>query len=152
MGTEIFGFCQKLGPWQLELGLEWTFWTFSVLKMIVLLLAIWWAQIFLKLGLICAWCSCWKRVTVKLQWMILPQLFLQTPITWAWSRLLRRFQSLTYLPCLGSLVCTASLCVLPDLCRWQLLEEGRFWGGLLVVDFTLACCQPNIVINHFFTY
>ena len=25
-------------------------------------------------------------------------------------------------------------------------------GGLLFVDFTLACCQPNGVINRFYTH
>ena len=61
MGAEIFEFQPNFGLWQLfkegnrqcilvdfampffkphNLGLEWTFWTFSVLKMIVLSLAI----------------------------------------------------------------------------------------------------------------
>ena len=58
MGTEIFEFQPNFSKWQLfkegnrqgiladffsnhhNLGLEWTFWTFSVLKMIVLSLAI----------------------------------------------------------------------------------------------------------------
>ena len=57
MGAEIFEFRPNFGPWQLfkdgnqqgillifsnhhNFGLEWTFWTFSVLKMIVLSLAI----------------------------------------------------------------------------------------------------------------
>ena len=58
MGAEIFEFWPNFSPWQLfkegnrqgiladffsnhhNLGLEWTFWTFSVLKMIVLSLAI----------------------------------------------------------------------------------------------------------------
>ena len=41
-------------------GLEWSFMIFSVLKMIALSLAIWWAHQFL--GLICAWGSCLKTV------------------------------------------------------------------------------------------
>ena len=55
MGAEIIEFRPNFGPWQLfkegnrpgilliadhNFGLEWTFWTFSVLKMIVLSLAI----------------------------------------------------------------------------------------------------------------
>ena len=27
-------------------------------------------------------------------------------------------------------------------------DFATFEGGLLFVDFTLACCQPNIVINR----
>ena len=25
-------------------------------------------------------------------------------------------------------------------------------GGLLLIDSTLACCQPNVVINRFYTH
>ena len=31
-------------------------------------------------------------------------------------------------------------------------KRGGFEGGLLFVHFTLACCQPNVVINPFYTY
>ena len=47
-----------------NLGLEWTFWTFSVLKIIVLSLAIWWTLKYFAFGLICACGVCSNRVTV----------------------------------------------------------------------------------------
>ena len=78
-------------------GLGWTFWTFSVLKMIVLSLAIWWAQKYFDFGLICAWVGCSNRVPIKADFAI-------------------------------------------------------FWGGLLLVDFTLACCQPNVFTNRKYTH
>ena len=53
-----------------NLGLEWTFWTFSVLKMIVLSLAIWWAQKYFDFGLICACGGCSNRVTVRADFAI----------------------------------------------------------------------------------
>ena len=51
-------------------GLGWTFWTFSVLKMIVLSLAIWWAQKYFDFGLICAWVGCSNRVPIKADFAI----------------------------------------------------------------------------------
>ena len=71
MVTEIFTLQPNLWPWQLfkegyhqkiladfskshNFGLERTFWTFSVLKIIVLSLAIRWAQKYFDFGLICA--------------------------------------------------------------------------------------------------
>ena len=74
-------------------GLEWTFWLFSVLKMIVLSLAIWWAHKYFSFGLICACGGCSNRVPIK-------------------------------------------------------ADFATFKGGILFVDFTLVCCQPNGVINR----
>ena len=47
------------------LGLEQTFGTFSVLKMIVLSLAIWWTHKYFAFGLICARGGCSNRVPIK---------------------------------------------------------------------------------------
>ena len=58
-----------------NLGLERTFRTFSVLEMIVLSLAILWAQKYFDVGLICACGGCSNRATVKAFWPILPHLF-----------------------------------------------------------------------------
>ena len=42
------------------------------------------------------------------------------------------------------------------ICAWAAVQTGYLyrqfcylsrWGGVTLVDFTLACCQPNVVIN-----
>ena len=93
MGAEIFEFRPNFDPWQLfkernrqgilmifsihhNFGLEWTIWTFSVLKMIVLSLAIWWADIYFEVGLIWACGGCSHRGTIKVFLPILPHHFL----------------------------------------------------------------------------
>ena len=48
-----------------NLGLEWTFWTFSVLKMNGLPWAIRWAQKYFDFGLICACGGCSNSVTIR---------------------------------------------------------------------------------------
>ena len=113
MGAEIFGFRQKLGPWRpfkdgnphlvtlfatTCFQTPITFWGFSGLKLIVWLLAIWWAHNFLNFVPICACGSRSKRVTIKVFRPILPCPF-QTPITWAWSGLFGHFLCSKWLSC-----------------------------------------------------
>ena len=59
-------------------GLEWTFWTVSVLKIIVLSLSIWLAQTYFDVGLMCACGGGLNRVAIKAFWPILPYLCLGT--------------------------------------------------------------------------
>ena len=54
----------------LSFCLEWTFWTFSVLKMIVLSLAIWWAQKYFAFDLICPCGGCSNRVPIRADFAI----------------------------------------------------------------------------------
>ena len=63
-------FCHTLFSNPHNLGLEWTVWTFSVLKMNGLPWAIRWAQKYFDFGLICACGGCSNRVTVRADFAI----------------------------------------------------------------------------------
>ena len=134
-----------------NLGLEWTFWGFSWLITTVWSLAIWWAQKFLNFGQISACGGCLKRATDKAFWLIfsnhhnfglewtfwtfsvLKMIVLSLAIWWA-----HKLLDLGLIgPCGG---CSNRVPIKADFAIFQ--------GGLLFVDFTLACCQPNVVINH----
>ena len=51
---------------------------------------------------------------------------------------------------------TEIFCFWPYLSLWRLFKQGNRKGrfcflsrrGLLFVDFTVACCQPNVVIDR----
>ena len=86
-----------------NLGLEGTFWTFSVLKIIVRSMAFCWAQKIMNFNLICACGSCSKRLPVKTFWPILPYLF-SNPITLACNVLFWTFSVLKLIVLMGTAI------------------------------------------------
>ena len=71
---------EKVGP------KKWDFWKFSVLNTIVLVLTIWWAQIFLNSAQFVPVAAVYRHFDCFCN------TFFQTPTTSAWSGLLRHFQ------------------------------------------------------------
>ena len=112
------------------------------------------------LGLNCACGSCSKRASVNAVWLILLQFCFQTSITWACNGLFGHFQCSKWLSCYWLSHGHGNILIMVLFVPVVAVQTGYPWrqillffeGGLLLVDFTLACCQPNVFTNRKYTH
>ena len=157
MDTKKFEFQPNLCLWQLfEEGTHQGILANFVTPLIVLSLAIRWAHKLLDLGLIGPCGGCSNRATVKAFWPISSHIFSNPHnfgLIWTfWNFHCSKWLSCHWLSDMHRNILILALFV-PGQMFKQGTHKGRFChlsrpGGLLFVDFTLACCQPNVVFNH----